>query len=884
MVDKRYDVYCLADRYFYDLPDQKATVDELAKLSFVVDSTELPSGWTKSAKEEWTVCNPPEQQLPMQGWKIHVSATGANADAVLEAVYRYCIPREISFKYLSGRHVLKNRNLKYSDRGSSGKFITIYPLSEQILRTVLEELGKELDGQEGPYILSDLRWGSGPLYVRYGGFIERHCISETGALVGAIEDDHGALVPDRRDPVFHVPAWVTVPEFFAPHIEARKSGSTNDIAYTIERAVHFSNAGGLYEARHRESGRKVILKEARPHAGLTMDSADAVHRLRHERDILERLEGITGVPQLIDYFEWGGHHFLVQEFIEGETLSKTFALRYPLNESETDPAEAARYTEWALDVSRQTEAIVAGIHGRGIVFGDLHPFNILVGKDGKVSLIDYEVASDAVAGLKPSLVNPAFAAPADRVGFDHDHYALGCLRLSLFMPLTTLLRHDFGKTHHFVEYIRQVFPLPPGYLDEAVEKIVGAGRVATVRSRPETALERIPRITADSEQWPQLRDALGQAILRSATPSRDDRLFPGDIEQFHTGALNLQHGAAGVLLALLDAGVDFPHEHRTWLAHRALTPRPQDRLGLYDGMHGVAHALLRLGDEATARELLALCLKERWEMLGTDLKGGLAGIGLNLLAFSQGTGDTEYLRAAELIADRLGTVDSVAVTSGGAHSYAGLMRGSSGPALFFLRLYEKIGDRDYLRLSRIALEQDLRRCITRDNGMMHVNEGWRTMPYLATGSVGVGLVLDQYLRHDPDERLVAASDAIARAASSQFYVQSDLFNGRAGIILYLAERGRTRPNEAGRADLHRQLGLLNLHALSYQGGLAFPGEMLMRLSMDLATGNAGVLTALAVALGREHPGLPLVSAARPSSTPETSRPVHGRGGSIKEGR
>ncbi|WP_405754118.1 class III lanthionine synthetase LanKC [Streptomyces sp. NBC_01411] len=872
-MDKRYDVYCLADRYFYDLPDQKATAEDLEKLSFPAGSTELPTGWRKFAKEDWTVCNPPEQQLPMQGWKIHVSAHGGNADSVLEAVYDYCLPREISFKYLSGRHVLRNRNLKYSDRGSSGKFITLYPLDERILRTTLEELGVELDGQQGPYILSDLRWGNGPLYVRYGGFIERHCISDTGALVGAIEDDRGTLVPDRRDPVFHVPAWVSVPEFLMPHIEARKDGTTDDIAYTVERAVHFSNGGGLYEARHRENGRKVILKEARPHAGLTMDSADAVERLQHEREILERLKGIEGVPELIDYFEWGGHHFLVQEFIEGETLSKTFALRYPLNERATSAAEAARYTRWALDVSRQIEATVAQIHGRGIVFGDLHPFNILVGEDGRVSLIDYEVSSDAAEGAKPSLVNPAFAAPADRVGFDHDHYALGCLRLSLFMPLTTLLRHDFGKAHHFTEQIRQVFSLPDGYLEEAVERITGTGRTPTSASAPpaRTALDRIPRITADPADWAHLRDALGRAILHSATPARDDRLFPGDIEQFHTGALNLAHGAAGVLLALADAGVDYPQEYGTWLAHRALAPRPQDRLGLYDGMHGVAHTLLRLGDEDSARELVALCLKEKWELLGTDLKGGLAGIGLNLLAFSRRTGDTEYLQAAlhaaELIGERLGTVGSVATTSGGGRPYAGLMRGSSGPALFFLRLYESTGDTAALALSRKALEQDLRRCVTRDNGMMQVNEGWRTMPYLATGSVGIGLVLDQYLRHDRDDRLVAASDAIAEAASSQFYVQSDLFNGRAGIILYLAERDRTRPSERSRGDLDRQLGLLNLHALSYGDGLAFPGEMLMRLSMDLATGNAGVLTALAVALGRNHPGLPLLTAA-PSATPE----------------
>lgn len=679
-------------------------------------------------------------------------------------------------------------------------------------------------------------------------------------------------MPDRRDPVFYVPPWVSVPEFFAPHIEARKGGTTHDIAYHIERAVHFSNGGGLYEARHRESGRKVILKEARPFAGLTIGDDDAVTRLKHERDILERLRGIPGVPELIEYFEWGGHHFLVQEFIEGETLSRTFAHRYPLNERNTDPEEAERYTEWALDISRQVESTVAQIHARGIVFGDLHPFNVLIGEDGRVVLIDYEVASEAEAGIKPSLVNPAFAAPEDRVGFAHDAYALGCLRLSLFMPLTTLLRHDFGKAHHFTRQIEQVFRLPDGFLREAVERVTGE-RAAPVgaRTRETGVLDELPKTALEPAGWPRLRDSLGRAILGSATPARDDRLFPGDIEQFHTGALNLMHGASGVLLALADAGLGYPETYGTWLSRRALEPSPQARLGLYDGMHGVSYALLRLGNEETARELVGLCLKERWELLGTDLKSGLAGIGLNLLAFADLTGDAEYtapaLRAAELVAERLGTVESVATVSGGTHPYAGLMRGSSGPALFFLRLYERTGDEAFLRMSRQALRQDLRRCMTRDNGMMHVNEGWRTMPYLSTGSVGIGLVLDQYLRHDDDEELCAASDAVAEAASSQFYVQPDLFNGRAGIILYLAERARTRPSEQSRADLERQVDLLNLHALSYRGDLAFPGEMLMRLSMDLATGNAGVLTALAVAHSPDHPGLPLLAAPERGDRP-----------------
>jgi hypothetical protein len=38
------------------------------------------------------------------------------------------------------------------------------------------------------------------------------------------------------------------------------------------------------------------------------------------------------------------------------------------------------------------------------------------------------------------------------------------------------------------------------------------------------------------------------------------------------------------------------------------------------------------------------------------------------------------------------------------------------------------------------------------------------------------------------------------------------------------------------------------HAVDYGDGLAFPGDMLLRLSMDLGTGTAGVLLSVGAAL------------------------------------
>ncbi|MFE1942467.1 class III lanthionine synthetase LanKC [Streptomyces massasporeus] len=847
----------MVDRTFFDAPGE-AQDEEYA---FAAADRELPEGWRKVRQDDWLVCTPEGTRRPAQGWKVHASGCQDNAEKILDAIHNFCVPRGIPFKFLRGQHILQLRNMKYASRGASGKLVTVYPADEQELREVLEGVDALVGGEPGPYILSDLRWNQGPLYVRYGGFVERHVVSEKGVLEPAIERPDGTLVPDRRLPGFHVPEWVTLPEFLQPHAEARRAESLADLPYTVRRPVHFSNGGGVYIAEDTRTGKEVILKEARPYAGLTADGRDAVSRLQWERDVLERLAGVDAVPAVLGYFTVGDHHFLAQELVEGRPLSKFFGLKYPETGPRADPAEIADYTEWAMGVCRAVEDAVASVHARGIVFGDLHPYNILVADDGRVGLIDFEVAAPADSGATRMLGHPAYAAPRDRVGFAADTYALACIKLAVFLPLTALLRLDLHKAAELADEIAARFPVPREFLDSAVREIVGADRNPDAQDRLRGRAGRPPRPRADRHDWPALRGSLAGAILASATPDRDDRLFPGDIAQFSTGALNLAHGAAGVLYALDVTGAGRYPPYEQWLLERASRREQRARLGFYDGLHGVAYALGHLGHHDAARRILDRCTGEQWQRLGTDLYSGLAGVGLNLLHFAGTTGDS-VLRVAALdvagtVAQRLGSETDVPEVSGGPHPQAGLLHGSSGPALLFIRCYEATGDEVFLDLAETALRQDLRRCVTRDDGALHVNEGWRSLPYLAEGSAGVAVVLDLLRRYRDDDRLQAAAAGALISSSSQFYVQSGLFNGRAGIISHLAA---VSPERTPSKDplVAAQIDALSWHALEYQGHLAFPGEQLLRLSMDLATGSAGVLLALGSALHTEPVHLPFL--------------------------
>jgi hypothetical protein len=860
-MNREYEAFCMADPSFYDAMHSEQT----AGASFPTADRPLPSGWRRHEQDDWFVIQPNVMTARTQGWKIHASATGDNALTVLDAIWDYCVQRKIPFKFLRSPSALTARVSKYAPRGYSGKLVTIYPANDEEFETILRELGDLLDGAPGPYILSDLRWGNGPLYVRYGSFVNRFHVDDSGDVVPVIEDPDGTLVPDRRDPVFRLPNWVTLPDFLAPHLARRNAVTTADLPYTIERVLHFSNGGGIYLATDTRTGGKVVLKEGRPHAGLDAWGHDAVRRIEREYDMLSHLAGIPGVPAVYDLFWLGEHRFMAMEYLEGDVLSKAIVRDYPLIDPAADAADYAAFVKWAVDIHGQVHDIVRAVHERGVVYGDLHLFNIVVRDDGRAALLDFEVASPVAEATTPGLGNQGFAAPRSARGFDIDLFAIACLRLALFLPMTNLVGLHRAKARHFAEIITDHFPVDRKFLDAGVNVIVP----------PDLTVPPSPQFEPDLDLWPELRRDLVRSIVASATPARDDRLFPGDVAQFAVGGLGLAHGAAGVLYALSVTGGGRYPEFESWLVNRVTNPATGSRLGLYDGLHGAAFALDHLGYQQQALDTLDICLREKWESLGPDLAGGLAGIGLNLLHFAARTGEralhTAAHRAAEIIADRLavGSADDGPLVSGGRHPHAGLLRGRTGQALLLIRAYDATGDAGFLDAAASALRWDLRRCITRDNGVLEVNEGWRTMPYLDGGSIGIGMVLDEYLARRHDDEFATANNGIELAASASMYILPGLFTGRAGVLLYHASRS---PSPATDPRVAKQLRGLAWHALPYADGIAFPGTGLLRLSMDLATGTAGVLLAMGAALHHKDAHIPLFAPTR-RHVPETPAPT-----------
>ncbi len=833
-MDLRYEAFCFADPLFYDEQQENGAPAENFTTMLRVSDT----GWVTTDRGVWRTVHPASRVLPAQGWQIHVSAGLDNASRLLAHVYESCVEHAVAYRHLRSLLTLLARNSKYASGDSGVELATIYPVDHNELERVLTDLSTRLEGEHGRRIPSGLRYGDGPLYVRYGGFADQW-VEHNGNRVPAIRKPDGRLVPEKRELTFSVPDWVKLPACLRSSVPARQGGSpAARFPYRTVRPLHVSNGGGSYLADPKAGGDQVVLKEARSHAGLDEARIDAVERLHREHELLGRLVGIPSAPRVVEQFAVAEGHYLATEYLPGTSLASWLSRNYPLTRSNATTAELAAYARRALDIVARVEKAIAEVHARGIVVGDLHPSNILIDEDDhdRIFLTEFGTAFDVECGNRPAPGTPGFRAPADRTGFEVDEYALAALRLWLFLPLSPLAELAPAKLRRIADYVEHRFALPHGYAD-------GTVTVLAPRDVPAGPAPVHTELDHDKPDWPLVRKQLIEAILASATPMRQDRLFPGDIEQFSAGGACFGVGAAGVLYALDVAGAGRFPEHESWLID-AVRHEPPTRPGFYDGSAGIAYVLENFGYHDQAGKLLASSARLVEQTSDHSLESGLAGIGLTMLHFATVRQDNEYGRQALATAVRLAEALETAAPPGNS-ARAGLLSGWAGPALLFIRLFERTGEPAWLSFADQALCRDLEECIEVEDGSLQVRDGpTRTLPYVGVGSAGILLVAEQLARHQPDAEVGDSLSALREACLGEFVVHPGLLNGRCGLAVALAANpDAEQPGRAAAID--RQLAWLAWYAVPYKGGLAFPGHRLLRLSMDVKTGGAGILLSLA---------------------------------------
>ncbi|HYM81123.1 MAG TPA: protein kinase [Candidatus Limnocylindria bacterium] len=143
--------------------------------------------------------------------------------------------------------------------------------------------------------------------------------------------------------------------------------------YTITGELGAGAMGRVYLATDTRTDRRVALKFL-----ATLASAEGRTRLAQEARTAARLSH-PGVVTLYGLEESGGEQFLVQEYVEGESLEHRLA-RGPLGVQET------------LRLARALTSALAHAHAHGVLHRDLKPANIMVTSDGSYKIADFGIA------------------------------------------------------------------------------------------------------------------------------------------------------------------------------------------------------------------------------------------------------------------------------------------------------------------------------------------------------------------------------------------------------------------------------------------------------------------------------------------------------------
>lgn len=807
--------------------------------------------WLRVEQDIWTVWSEPDSRRPEQGWKIHVSARLDRAQQVLDRVAEVCFAQRVPFKHIAARTFFLILHHKHAHRAQAGKFCAIYPPDTETARRLLGLLSEALRDEDGPYILSDRRFGdSRTVHYRYGAFGARSRLLPDGTRQGLVRDGAGRDVADERRPYFVLPAGIADP--FVAEQPAPHSGAILIRDYEVLAALQPSNAGGTYQARDTRTGRRVFIKEARAHNGLTWDGKSAQQRLRHEYEVLTALQAAApGVcPEPLDHFTEWEHDFLVTEFVEGDPLRTWLSRISPLMRSGRSAADYPAFFDLCRGVLDGLDRTLDQLHALGYQFGDISLGNVLITPSGDARLVDFEAAT-ALDGPPVAMGTRGFSPPTALLRdsddpFLTDRYGMAALALACFAPFhdvaeqapsaLTLLRHELGTA-----------AAPPP--EDLWTRATAFHRVA---ARADGTASAAPPSPAEVDADPlgclgRLAEQVAEGLLATADTGRKDRVFPPPPEAFGANTVCVAYGTAGVVHALHRAGVPIPDEIEKRLRHDALTRRDELPPGLDTGTAGVARVLAALGRLDEAVDLAGHADGHPLTASCTTLAGGRAGVGLTWLALHRHTRDSRHLERAAAAGDAiLATADLVPTL--GADDARGLFHGRSGLALFLHHLGGETGDDRYRAAGLRLLHQELDRAIAMDDGTLSFADNAvirRAMPYLAIGAAGVGTALTRYAATGQDERIAAALPLVTAGASVATWTkEAGLYGGLAGLAWSLADHAEADGGETARAAAVRSATGLLKYAVPHTRGVRFLGSQAHRFSADLSSGAAGVLLAL----------------------------------------
>ena len=258
--------------------------------------------------------------------------------------------------------------------------------------------------------------------------------------------------------------------------------------YKILRPLGRGGMGTVWLAQHLLMNRYVALKVVRPEF---LTNVGAVERFRREVQAVAMIQH-PNVVTAYDAEQIGDTHFLVVEFVEGETLAQRLA-NGPL------PILVA------CEAIRDAALGLGFAHQSGVIHRDLKPSNLIQARNGSVKILDFGLVAipsieSSITGANmivgtPDYLSPEQAESPHLVDERSDFYSLGCTMYHLVVGTPPFPNRSVLKK---MDAHRQEMPLFPSEIPPGLRMIVTKMMAKQPNQRYQSALQIVEAIDAFS--------------------------------------------------------------------------------------------------------------------------------------------------------------------------------------------------------------------------------------------------------------------------------------------------------------------------------------------------------------------------------------------------
>lgn len=259
-----------------------------------------------------------------------------------------------------------------------------------------------------------------------------------------------------------------------------------DNRYKIISKIGVGGMADVFKGEDTLLGRRVAVKIL--HSNFAGDD-DFVARFKREAQAAGKLSH----PNIVSMYDVGfdqGYHYIVMEYIEGETLKEYIT----------------RHERLSIDNAvKFTIAIAEGLehaHAMGIVHCDIKPHNVLITKQGRIKVTDFGIARAMNAGTTMMYTNSIMGsahylspeqASGKPVNGSTDIYSLGAV---LYEMLTGRVPYE-GETPISValKHVRERL-IPPTRYNPSIPTLLEAAVIKALAKRPEDRFSNITEMIA----------------------------------------------------------------------------------------------------------------------------------------------------------------------------------------------------------------------------------------------------------------------------------------------------------------------------------------------------------------------------------------------------